>query len=140
MAPFRIKKLFPNDDVGQVVGSWGTNPAHAFLYSNGMITSLHASGFTGCAACAISTSAGQGGRPPGQGRVEQSGCGGAGRGDRGESWSLREECPQPGRDQARDLTAGQVPSACGRRSGRPGMKILRDPAEPDGRQIRVRTG
>ena len=118
----------------------GTNAAHAFPYSNDTITRLHASGFTGCAACAISTSAGQGGRPPGQGRVEQSGCGGAGRGDRGESWSLRAECPQPGRDQARDLTAGKVPSAYSGRFGRQRRKNTVGRAEPDGRQIRVRTG
>jgi probable HAF family extracellular repeat protein len=42
------------NDSGQVVGSWGSDASpHAFLYSNGAITSLPESGFTGCQARAI---------------------------------------------------------------------------------------
>ena len=41
------------NDSGQAVGSWGTNPLHAFLYSHGTITSLPESSFTGCTARAI---------------------------------------------------------------------------------------
>lgn len=43
------------NDSGQVVGQWGTNePAHAFLYSNGTVTSLPQPGFTGGVGCAAS--------------------------------------------------------------------------------------
>src|SRR5207245_6340337 len=40
------------NDSGQVVGTWGTNnPEHAFLYSNGTITTLPAPSFVGSFGC-----------------------------------------------------------------------------------------
>jgi len=44
------------NDSGQVVGSWGNNTVHAFLYSNGTITGLPEPSFAaglGCEARAI---------------------------------------------------------------------------------------